>query len=551
METSAQETGPVTELSLGSLISGVSISLDQAKAKYVEYEELAAQVAALNQQIETLSADKMAMEADLEDKDRALEDLNIQIESLNEQLAAPPVAEKTAGEVDSQVLALSAQVADLQGQLDAATAAKADLEQQLAAQPAAVVVPVEVEGQVEALNAQVADLQSQLDAANAAKADLEQQLAATQGQLGDLTAQVDNFKQQVETALSPEELADLQAQLAAGAPAAEGEPVAEGEAKEGPSVLGLAALAGGVTAAVHRSRSRADELDQSSVQLTSEKADLEAALQEKDQSLASFNEHLLSLQGQVNELASEKSTADVALLAKEQELADAQAQIQALQARIDELTAQFDSTAAEMSALQTKVQAAAPLEQAVSMGERLAKLPAVKQSAAGAALVLGKQPVLSPKVQALTQVAGIGSVRQQKLYNSGVGTFWELSNLDNDQMKAIFGLTATRLQRVDFDETRASARQLADETDTVGLLWDGERVDDMEPIAGIGRVFEQRLYAAGITTYDLLAASSAEQLADIIQAPEFNQPDYGLWLSDAKALVEKRAQEAAEAPAAE
>ena len=97
---------------------------------------------------------------------------------------------------------------------------------------------------------------------------------------------------------------------------------------------------------------------------------------------------------------------------------------------------------------------------------------------------------------------------------------------------------------MDFNETRASARQLADETDTVGLLWDGERVDDMEPIAGIGRVFEQRLYEAGLTTYESIASTTPEHLAEVIHAPEFNQPDYGAWINDAKLLVEMRQQDA-------
>ena len=97
--------------------------------------------------------------------------------------------------------------------------------------------------------------------------------------------------------------------------------------------------------------------------------------------------------------------------------------------------------------------------------------------------------------------------------------------------------------RVDFNETRASARQLADETDTVGLLWDGERVDDMEPIAGIRRVFEQRLYEAGLTTYESIAGEP-EHLAEVIHAPEFNQPDYGAWIKDPR-LLWTRQQDAA------
>jgi predicted flap endonuclease-1-like 5' DNA nuclease len=241
----------------------------------------------------------------------------------------------------------------------------------------------------------------------------------------------------------------------------------------------------------------------------------------------------------------EKSSTESVLQLKDEELAGTQAQVQAMQATIDDLAAQLQAVVAEKTDLEAKVEAAAPLEQAVSLHERLSKLPAIKQTAASAALMLGKQPVLTPKVQALTSVAGIGSVRQQKLYNAGIGTFWELSNLDNDQLMDLFALNASRLQRVDFDETRGSARQLAEESDTIGLLWDGDRVDDMEALAGVGRAFEQRLYQAGITTYELLAETTPEQLADIIHAPDFNRPDYGEWIVEAKARVEQRLQESA------
>ena len=201
----------------------------------------------------------------------------------------------------------------------------------------------------------------------------------------------------------------------------------------------MAALAGGVAATVNRSKSQTADLDSQLAALqeqlaamASDKAGLEASLQEKEQSLANFNEHLLSQQGQVNELAAEQSTTEAMLQAKEQELIEAQAQVQTMQATIDDLTAQLQGVTAQVSDLETQAEAAAPFEQAADIGERLIKLPAIKQTAASAALILGKQPVLTPKVQALTSVAGIGSVRQQKLYNAGVGTFWELSNLDND-----------------------------------------------------------------------------------------------------------------------
>jgi predicted flap endonuclease-1-like 5' DNA nuclease len=58
---------------------------------------------------------------------------------------------------------------------------------------------------------------------------------------------------------------------------------------------------------------------------------------------------------------------------------------------------------------------------------------------------------------------------------------------------------------------RASARSLAAETETTGYIWNGEPVDDFEPIKGIGKVYEQRLYSAGIRTYTALAKHHPER----------------------------------------
>ena len=61
---------------------------------------------------------------------------------------------------------------------------------------------------------------------------------------------------------------------------------------------------------------------------------------------------------------------------------------------------------------------------------------------------------------------------------------------------------------IDPDAIRADARRLAEETGTVGMLWDGRRRTTLEPINGIGKTFEQRLYDGGIRTYKALAAAT-------------------------------------------
>ena len=89
---------------------------------------------------------------------------------------------------------------------------------------------------------------------------------------------------------------------------------------------------------------------------------------------------------------------------------------------------------------------------------------------------------------------------------------------------------------------RAGALSLARETDTVGHIWSGHQVDDFEPMEGIGKVYEERLYEAGICTFEQLATVTPEQLAEICHAPEMSEPAYDGWIAYAAQVVAERQQ---------
>ncbi len=58
--------------------------------------------------------------------------------------------------------------------------------------------------------------------------------------------------------------------------------------------------------------------------------------------------------------------------------------------------------------------------------------------------------------------------------------------------------------------------------------------DDLTQLTGIGPAFAASLLAAGIDTRAALAAATPEQLAEIVQAPEWRRPDYQSWIDQAK-----------------
>ena len=89
-------------------------------------------------------------------------------------------------------------------------------------------------------------------------------------------------------------------------------------------------------------------------------------------------------------------------------------------------------------------------------------------------------------------------------------------------------------QDVDLAEIKADALRLANETVSLGRVWDGSEPDNFEPLEGIGPVLERRLYGAGICTFEALAKQTVETLEEICHAPAFQKVDYGRWIEQAR-----------------
>ena len=103
--------------------------------------------------------------------------------------------------------------------------------------------------------------------------------------------------------------------------------------------------------------------------------------------------------------------------------------------------------------------------------------------------------------------------------------------LPEDQLAEI--LEVKDFQGVDLAAIKADAMRLAAETGTMGVMWDGSEPDDFTVFEGIGPVLERRLYAAGICTYEALAAATEQLLDRIGQLPAFQRPNYAAWIEQA------------------
>lgn len=172
-------------------------------------------------------------------------------------------------------------------------------------------------------------------------------------------------------------------------------------------------------------------------------------------------------------------------------------------------------------------------------GQTLARLPSYKAAATDAAIGAMQLPAVTAACQDLATVNGIGATYEQRLYNAGVGTFWEVANLPDEDFLRMFNPTALQRAALDLAAIRVDANRLAVETGTVGLLWEGAPPDDFERIKGIGKVFEQRLYDAGIRTYRALASATADELAAVCQGKGNTpvRPDFAGWIAQAQKLL--------------
>ena len=134
--------------------------------------------------------------------------------------------------------------------------------------------------------------------------------------------------------------------------------------------------------------------------------------------------------------------------------------------------------------------------------------------------------------QKLARIHGVGRVYETRLYQAGIGTYWQVAITPAARLAEIFGLQD--FQGVDVKAIQEAARQLAIETGTTGKLWNGSEPDDIEDLPGIGKVYEGRLYDAGVCTWGKLASLTPDELAAIVKAPKWNQPDFEAWIAYAK-----------------
>ena len=533
------------ELAVAQASVGGNESPEQALAALRKSEqslaEANAQIASLRSSLSVLSAvsAELAMGLDKRNKeyDRLLSRVSgIPLSELDTEVDVETLAQASSVDVDG----LQYEIEIMKANLEIALNQKADLEAQLDQRAAAL----------DYLNSELEQSRADFEAATTARINVEEQLQArtenqaweeTQARLAALQAEIEPLKVQMQE-LVGEEAVNV-----------------EETDEHGHKIVSLSALAASVAGVKNLIANRDAALDEANAQvaslqeqlalLTAAKIDLDAAVGQQSEEAAQLQTQIGALQTDLEAATADRSNLEMSLQARETELAAVQAQVEALteETRVaaDEREAirlELQAREAEFAEAQTRLAnstamlAAAPA--VADVARWFAGLPANKQIAANAAVLEGALPRKALRVQKLSEVKGIGTVFEQRLYDAGLGTFWEVAHLPDEEFQQILEVPDWQMMLLDLDAIREDALQLARETDTVGTILENLEVDDFERIPGIGPVYERRLYEADIHTYEALASISVEDLAVICHTPRTQAPDYASWIAQARRLAE-------------
>ena len=518
-----------------------------------ELEENRERIAEMSESVNALSAMGAELSLELEKREQENKRLRAQLAALE-----PEPAAAAEGLADEETFDREAELVALRDELSAALTQNKKLEQQLAAahaeveeslnsldsaQQAAEQSVMDQAAQTETLSADatavaeaVRQKEAALSEATARMGELEAELTARQQALAGAEQQVESLASKLEMLQNER---DSLSRDKTGMEARLQDRTEEVNALTSATVTAAATIKRR-DEALQRAGAEAETLRAQIAEMGSAKAEAEAALAGKDTSISEAQAAAESLRAELDALAETKTSTDAALAEKDAAIAEGQAAAETLQSQLQELRAENETAQAQLASRNERLKRLTALVQTVTAGEAGISRSPAKTAAVRSALALGVTPGELLRPQNFNPLTGIGAAYEQRLYAAGVGTYWELANIPDEDLLQALGLESVQQLRVEPGAIRAEAYKLAEETGTVGLIWEGRQVDDFGPLAGVGEVYEQRLYAAGIHTMEALAGTTVERLTELIETTPQTAPDFASWIEQAKTQVRRR-----------
>ena len=129
----------------------------------------------------------------------------------------------------------------------------------------------------------------------------------------------------------------------------------------------------------------------------------------------------------------------------------------------------------------------------------------------------------------------IGEAYQRRLYGAGIFTFEELAALTPERLHEIIGVDNLDYALVIREAGKAARGEAFGEAG--GRRRRAQR-DSLERINGIGVVYQRKLFAAGINTFEDLVAAGPDKPYDVLE----NDLEFGPWIEEARGYAQSEAQ---------
>ena len=147
---------------------------------------------------------------------------------------------------------------------------------------------------------------------------------------------------------------------------------------------------------------------------------------------------------------------------------------------------------------------------------------------------LSRRPAGGARRDLFEDLPVIGEAYQRRLYGAGIFSFEELAALTPARLHEIIGVDGLDYELVLREAAKAARGEAI--SDTAGRRRRGR--DSLERINGIGVVYQRKLFAAGIDTFEDLIAAGPDKLYEVLEA----DLEFAAWIIEAQGCASNEGQ---------
>jgi predicted flap endonuclease-1-like 5' DNA nuclease/predicted nucleic acid-binding Zn-ribbon protein len=150
---------------------------------------------------------------------------------------------------------------------------------------------------------------------------------------------------------------------------------------------------------------------------------------------------------------------------------------------------------------------------------------------------LSRRPAGGARRDLFEDLPVIGEAYQRRLYGAGIFSFEELAALTPARLHEIIGVDGLDYELVLREAAKAARGEAISDAGGAGRRRRRQR-DSLERINGIGVVYQRKLFAAEIDTFEDLIAAGPDKLYEVLEA----DLEYGPWITEAQGYASNEGQ---------